>query len=230
LEKTEASISFSSRATVDSRTALPHSLIHSGTHVSGIIAARKNGQGVVGQIPDDNICILTARVLDDHDYGYFSHIMEGIQWAVDMGARVINVSIVGGSYVPAVNAAFEAFYNSRNVLIFAAAGNDGSSNYAYPASYKTVISVAAVDERKQHPYFSQHNNMVDIAAPGQDVLSTLPTGVGNYIATLTAAGFEGFSGDWASRSPKTTVAGTIISCADGYTCRGPGNHICILPR
>jgi serine protease len=60
------------------------------------------------------------------------------------------------------------------VVAIAAAGNDGSTNYLYPASYDEVVSVAAVDENSEHAYFSQANDKVDIAAPGVRVLSAVP--------------------------------------------------------
>ncbi|GKY99182.1 hypothetical protein MPSEU_000873600 [Mayamaea pseudoterrestris] len=214
---------------LDSSLSWYNPVAYHGTHVSGIIAARKNGNGVVGLIPDDNLCILTARVLDDHDFGLFSNIMAGVNWAADNGAKVINLSLVGGTYLPAINQAFEDFYQNRNILVFAAAGNDGSSNYAYPASYPSVISVGAVDINKQHTWFSQRNSMVDLVGPGQDILSTLPLGVGNVIATLSVGNGQGFSGMYAQASPQTNIQGTLIHCADGYTCNGPGRHICLMP-
>ena len=202
-----------------------------GTHVAGIIAARKNGNGVVGIIPDDDLCIMTARVLDDHEYGLMSGIMAGINWAVDNGARVINLSLVGGSYLPALNQNFEDLYNNRNVLIFAAAGNGGNTAYSYPASYPSVISVGAVDINKQITYFSQRNNMVDLVGPGQDILSTTPLNAGNIVAQLTVGSGQSFTGMFASASPKSSMTGgSLIHCADGYTCSGPGNHICLMPR
>jgi hypothetical protein len=201
-----------------------------GTHVSGIIAARKNNVGVIGMIEDDDVCILTARTLDDQGFGYFSSIMEGINWAVSMGAKVINVSIVGASYVQSLNQVFEDLYNKHNVLVIAAAGNDGGTGYSYPASYSAVMSVGAVNENRQKTVFSQSNNMVDIAGPGVDILSTLPTGRGNVIATVTVAGVQGFSGNYAEASPKSSVTGTLIFCQAGYVCHGPGNHICLMPK
>jgi len=66
----------------------------------------------------------------------------------------------------AINAALNA-----GIIIAAAAGNDGDSSYNYPASYPGVLSVAAVDYKNEHAYFSNHNDMVFISAPGVDIFS-----------------------------------------------------------
>ena len=71
---------------------------------------------------------------------------------------------------------FNTFYTDNDVLIIAAAGNGGDTSYSYPASFSTVMSVAAVDSNKDLAYFSQRNNQVDISAPGVNILSTVPGG------------------------------------------------------
>jgi subtilisin family serine protease len=74
-----------------------------------------------------------------------------------------------------------ALTQNENILVVAAAGNDGSSSYNYPASYPDVISVAAVDEGNNPAGFSQFNDQVDLAAPGVNIESTVP---GNSYASL----------------------------------------------
>ena len=71
---------------------------------------------------------------------------------------------------------FNTFYTDNDVLIIAAAGNGGDTSYFYPASFSTVMSVAAVDSNKEHANFSQRNNQVDISAPGVNILSTMSGG------------------------------------------------------
>ena len=71
---------------------------------------------------------------------------------------------------------FNRFYTQNDVLIIAAAGNGGDTNYSYPASFSSVMSVAAVDSNKDLAHFSQRNNQVDISAPGVNILSTMPGG------------------------------------------------------
>ena len=65
-------------------------------------------------------------------------------------------------------------YEENGVLLIAAAGNRGNTAFSYPASYDSVMSVAAVNQDEEHAGFSQRNSQVDIAAPGVSVLSTLP--------------------------------------------------------
>ena len=84
------------------------------------------------------------------------------------------MSLGGGGFNQLENAAYNRIFEDENVLLVAAAGNDGNTAFSYPASYDSVMSVAAVDRFENHASFSQWNNQVDIAAPGVDVLSTLP--------------------------------------------------------
>ena len=70
--------------------------------------------------------------------------------------------------------AYKSLVEDDDVLIIAAAGNGGNSAFSYPASYTSVMSVAAVQSNEQRIYFSQYNEQVDIAAPGVNTLSTIP--------------------------------------------------------
>jgi serine protease len=94
----------------------------------------------------------------------------------------------------------------------AAAGNDGNNRKSYPASYDSVISVAAIDSNKAVAAFSQKNNAVELAAPGVAVLSTLP-----YLETntVTALGTT-YSGNWVEHAARTTGLTGVIS--DGGLC------------
>ena len=70
--------------------------------------------------------------------------------------------------------AYKSMVEDDDVLLIAAAGNGGNSAFSYPASYTSVMSVAAVQSNEQRIYFSQYNEQVDIAAPGVSTLSTIP--------------------------------------------------------
>lgn len=144
-----------------------------GTHVSGIIAANtNNGRGVAGVSPGS--LILPLKISDSSGMLTSANIISAINYAVDKGARVINMSFVGPEYSKleqqAVNDAFNA-----GVVLFAAAGNEGNSTIQYPAGYNNVIGVGATDNNDQIADFSTYNSSVDISAPGADILSTLPT-------------------------------------------------------
>ena len=68
---------------------------------------------------------------------------------------------------------FQEIFDNDDMLVIAAAGNSGDASYNYPASYPSIMSVAATDSTNTVAYFSQYNDQVDIAAPGVDVLSTI---------------------------------------------------------
>lgn len=89
----------------------------------------------------------------------------------------------------------------------AAAGNDGTSAYSYPASYDSVISVAAIDSNKAVADFSQYNSQVELAAPGVGVLSTLP-----YIDTnsLTVGGTT-YSASYIENAGRGTASGQLVN-------------------
>jgi serine protease len=147
-----------------------------GTHVAGTIAAQGgNDEGVVGVIPSNQgICLLVARVFADFEMTQSESVVyQGIEWCAENGARVINLSLGGPDYDP-VGKELMTSLAQKGTLVVAAAGNDSSSSYSYPASYPDVISVAAVDKWNHPAWFSQFNNQVDLAAPGVSILSTFP--------------------------------------------------------
>ncbi|MGX6607160.1 S8 family peptidase [Micromonosporaceae bacterium Da 78-11] len=152
-----------------------------GTHVAGTIAAATgNGIGVSAIAPDTKI--LPIKVLGANGSGYMSDTAEGIVWAADHGANVINMSLGSSSKVSAVSNAI-AYARSKGVTVVAAAGNereDGSPT-SYPAADAGVIAVAATDSADKVAYYSNQGSYVDVAAPGSAILSTYP---GNKYSTM----------------------------------------------
>jgi len=143
-----------------------------GTHVSGTIAqATNNGSGVAGLAY--NACILPVKVLDDSGSGSFADIAEGIMYAVDSGAQVINMSLgisarYGITNDPVMDPALQ-YAADHNVVVVAASGNDGHrKNVSYPAIYPTVIAVGATDARDQVARYSNRGTGLDVVAPGGD--------------------------------------------------------------
>ncbi|WP_340701251.1 S8 family peptidase [Brevibacillus borstelensis] len=141
-----------------------------GTHVAGVIAARtNNADGIAGM--SWNSKLMPIKAIGADGSGSAFDIAQGIYWATDHGADVINLSV--GNYTPsaalqeACRYAFE-----RNVILVAASGNDASEQPSYPASYKEVLSVAAVDHNRERADFSNFGAQVDVAAPGVDIPST----------------------------------------------------------
>jgi subtilisin family serine protease len=142
-----------------------------GTHVAGIIAAHvNNGVGIAGAAPGAKI--MPVRVLDKNGTGVASNVALGIIWAADHGARVINLSLGGGESAGEQQAL--QYAAAKNVIVFAAAGNSYESGNlpSYPAAYPEAVAVAAVNSSLQHASFSNSGSYVDIAAPGDSILST----------------------------------------------------------
>ncbi|GGM05653.1 type VII secretion-associated serine protease mycosin [Dactylosporangium sucinum] len=158
-------------------------LVAHGTFVAGIIAGLKlPNTGFYGVAPGARI--LPIRVVEDdqksHDTNLPNVIADAINFAVDNGAGVINLSLVTQP-TPQLQAAV-ARALSRNVIVVAAAGNDGASQTgnqpAYPAAYDGVIAVAGVDENDKHVPTSTTGDFVDVAAPGVRIQGPAPQGGG----------------------------------------------------
>lgn len=150
-----------------------------GIHVAGTVAAYDNSEGVIGVYPGVNLHIV--KIFDDNgSWTYASDIITAIDQCQDAGADVVNMSLGGAGSSSAEASAMQGFVDD-NMLLVAAAGNDGNSSLSYPASYDAVVSVAAVDSGKNRASYSQYNSQVEIAAPGSSVYSTYPT---NSYATL----------------------------------------------
>ncbi|WP_225334014.1 S8 family serine peptidase [Halomicrobium urmianum] len=157
-----------------------------GTHVAGCASAdTDNGVGVAG--PSDSR-LLVARALDETGRGSLSDIADAIQWATDRGADVINVSLGGGSDTRTMKRAVEYAADQHDALVVCAAGNSGQSGVAYPARYEECVAVSAVDPNEELADFSNYGSAVELAAPGVNVLSTMPSdGYGHYSGTSMAA-------------------------------------------
>ncbi|PIS21357.1 peptidase S8 [candidate division WWE3 bacterium CG_4_10_14_0_2_um_filter_42_7] len=142
-----------------------------GTHVAGIVAAETdNGIGVAGVCPD--CYLLNGKVLNDNGSGAYSWIANGIIWATDNGAKVINLSLGGAQRSTTLENAVNYAWN-KGVVVVAAAGNSNNSSKTYPAAYTNAIAVAATDNKDLRAYFSSYGaTWVDIAAPGVYVFST----------------------------------------------------------
>lgn len=180
-----------------------------GTHVAGSAAAvTNNGIGVAGTCP--GCSLYNIKVLGDNGSGAWSGIANGIIWAADNGAKVVNLSL--GSYSPSQTVGRAVDYAvGKGVVVIAAAGNDGQNWGFYPAAYPSVISVAATDRNDERASFSNYgSNWVRLAAPGAEILSTatdhnsrlFPTGPkygvlsGTSMASPHVAGAAGLV--WAS--------------------------------
>ena len=185
-----------------------------GSHVSGIAAAAlNNGQGVAGICP--NCSILAVKVLNENNAGTWWSAAQGILYAVDNGARVINLSL--GANVPSntIKSAID-YAQEHDVLIVAAAGNAASSNNFYPAAYEGIMGISATDSSDELWGLSNRGAYIDVAAPGHLIYGpnkTLDDEYGGYVyksGTSMAAPFvTGLAGLLFSQDPTRTAADVV---------------------
>ena len=186
-----------------------------GTHVAGTIAAANNSVGVIGVSPG-KVSFHIVKVFSGAACGwsYASTLVDAANRCQAAGAKVISMSLGGGGASTTERNAFDSL-NAQGILSIAAAGNDGNNTLSYPASYSSVLSVAAVDSANLKADFSQFNAEVDISAPGVGVLSTYPTRDGAVTVgatTYMAAALEG--------SPALVRSGAMIN---GGRCTAAGS-------
>jgi subtilisin len=144
-----------------------------GTHVAGIVAAEEDGFGVIGVAPE--VDLFAVKVLDGAGFGLEDWLIAGIDWAVQNGIEIINLSIQGPDAQGLHDACDRAY--EAGVLLVAAGGSSqaGGGPVAYPAAYASVIGVTGTDPLGLPGYFSPIGEELELAAPGVDVLSTTGT-------------------------------------------------------
>lgn len=139
-----------------------------GTHVAGIVAALDNTIGVIGVGPQ--IDLYAVKVLDRRGSGYLSDVIEGLDWAIQSGMQVVNMSLGTSANILSFQEAVQKV-NAAGILQVAAAGNSGGS-VIYPAAYPETIAVSATDQLDNLATFSSRGPEVDLAAPGVSIYST----------------------------------------------------------
>jgi subtilisin family serine protease len=153
--------------------------IEHGTHVAGIAAAKgNNSQGVSGVCW--NCKIMPLQILDGDGNGTTENLVKAINYALDKGAAVINLSLVADTVDPGIDSAIRNAYD-RNVPVVAAAGNSSKNLNTNPISpisndlnVNAVIGVASTDTNNNAASYSNYgSSYVDISAPGTNIFSTL---------------------------------------------------------
>lgn len=181
-----------------------------GTKIAGIISATSdNGIGLSGIAP--KCSILPLKITNSEGKIYTSDFIDSLYLAVDSGADVVNMSLGGYDKLESEEKAVK-YAVDKGCILVAAAGNEGnhkdfSGMKCYPASYDGVISVGATDENGKSCVFSQHNDSVDISAPGS-ALTLLQAG----------GGYTTDSGTSFSTAYISGLAALTLSILDeGYT-------------
>jgi thermitase len=200
-----------------------------GTHCAGIAAAQtNNGTGIAGiagwngdSSASDAVStkIMPVKVLAADGSGTTSGVADGIIYAADHGAKVINLSLGGGGTITLENAVNYAF--SKGCVIVGAAGNSGSSSLSYPGAYPNVLSVASTDSTDTLSNFSNYGSWVKVAAPGQDIASTYINGgyvymSGTSMATPLVAGQAALIRSQNPSLSNAQVESLIVGNTDPY--------------
>ena len=142
-----------------------------GTTVASVIAAARNGQQVVGVAPGARI--LPVKVIDV-GWGWSSDVARGVNWAVDNGAQVVNVSLASSAPEVSLGHALERA-RAAGVLVVAGGGNTGECGLAaWPAAHPDALAVAAISRSGGWASFSTTGDYIDLAAPGDSVMTITP--------------------------------------------------------
>ena len=144
-----------------------------GTHVSGILAASLNGVGVVGVAPEAELYV--AKAFKQDGSGDDKAIADSLEWLIKKDVKVINMSFASETPSDVIYSKIKKA-NEKGIILVAAAGNDANTkdSIGYPAKWKEVIAVTAVDFDKKFASFSSVGKEAQIAAAGKEIYSTLP--------------------------------------------------------
>lgn len=166
-----------------------------GTAAASIVAARSdNARGIAGMCW--RCTILPVKVLGPDGTGYMSDLAEGIRWATDQGATVINMSVAGPDSTRALESAV-SYATGRGVVLVASAGNGSTITPHYPAANDDVVSVAASTPSDQPDSYTNRGSWVDVAAPGCNTVAS---------AAVEGGGYRSFCG---TSSSAPVVAGAL---------------------
>ncbi len=184
-----------------------------GTAVSGVIAARSNNRIGVA-----SVCwrcsLMPVKVIGADGSGQAADVAEGIRWAIEHGAGVINMSFTMSGPDPAVEQAV-ADAVGHGLVVVAAAGNDGTSAVTYPAAYPGVLSVAGTDAADAAYRWSSYGGWVQLAAPGCSTTTLRGGSYGDFCGTSAAAavvsGLAALARSYAPALPGPTIAEALAS-------------------
>ncbi len=141
-----------------------------GTYVASVISARRNGIGIVGVAPESKLCAIKAMNKDGR--GYISDVIEGCQYALNKGIKVINMSLGSGHKSIALHETIDVL-TKNNVITIVASGNEGKPDIYYPAGDNVTISVGGSDINDKRAEWSNYGSKLKengVLAPGDWVM------------------------------------------------------------
>ena len=178
-----------------------------GTHVAGIAAAvTDNSKGIAGVSWGSKIFVV--RVFDSNNQGTGIRTANGITEAANSGARIINIS-GGGASEKAAKCKAVSYAISKGAMVVASAGNNGNSTKSYPAACAGAIAVGSTTNSDSRASYSNFGSWVDLAAPGTNVLSTVP--VGGSCKFCNTTGYRKLSGTSMAAPMVAGAAAVVLS-------------------
>jgi serine protease len=191
-----------------------------GTHVAGTIAAAgNNAAGIAGIAP--NVSIMPIKVLNADGEGNFGGMVDGMDWAIDHGARIITLSL-GGTLSPSAAAILQPYFTAAHAagaVVISASGNDGSLTDEYPCNFAYVICVGSTTiDGASVSSFSTRTAALTLVAPGEGIVSTLPGngygyGSGTSMATPHVTGAVALLRSYSPGITPSSVRDTLIASA-----------------
>jgi hypothetical protein len=201
-----------------------------GTHVAGHASAVTNNSIGVASIGFKSkiMAVKTSRddIRDQYGSSYIVYDYEGVKYAAENGANIINCSW-GGSGYSILGQEVIDYATSLGALVVAAAGNNNSSSPHYPSSYQNVLSVAATDESDMKTSFSDYGAGVDVSAPGINVFSTwqndtYTSGIGTSFSSPIVAGLAALVKSMYPSLTPNQIAEQIRTNCDDINSINPG--------
>jgi subtilisin len=146
-----------------------------GTHVGGTISALDNTYGVVGVAPE--VTVVYIKVLSKNGRSSAESVLKGLEYCIKIKPDIINMSLGASSPMPEVHNAIKKL-TEMDIIVVAAAGNNGLESVLYPAQYEEVVAVGSYNNNmlKDRSSFSSYGETLDIMAPGEEILSTYLNG------------------------------------------------------
>lgn len=166
----------------------PHDEHGHGTHIAGILAVAAGALHRERAIWPPPLRIRPVKIFDRRGFGRISDIMAGLQWCLEQGCEIVNLSFGTDRRCSEQLAETIRLLERRGTLLVGAAGNDGrGGGVDFPGSYPEVLAVAACNRRDRLARFSSRGPEVDLVAPGAGLFSLLPGGSFGYMSGTSMA-------------------------------------------